>query len=101
MSTLQRAKKGQWQPFGDRILLKPVLPEVQEKKTVSGIILPAETKGKKRGENIAEVIRVSDQVKGLVPGDTVVYSTFNADRLTIDSVEHVLVPSENIVAVKK
>lgn len=92
------------QPVGDRVLVKPL--EEGDEKSPSGIIIPDTARKEKpeRGEVIAvgpgkrgddnEIIPVSVKV-----GDTVVFSKYGYDEVTIDDAEYYIISESNILAV--
>jgi chaperonin GroES len=92
------------QPVGDRILVRPL--EEGDEKSPSGIIIPDTARKEKpeRGEVVAvgpgkrgddnEIIPVSVKV-----GDTVVFSKYGYDEVTIDDSEYYIVSESNILAV--
>lgn len=94
------------QPLGDRILVKP--EEVQDEKSPMGIIIPDTARKEKpeRGVVIAvgegkrgddnEIIPVSVKV-----GDTVMFSKYGYDEVTIDDIEYYIVGESNILAIIK
>lgn len=59
-------------PLGHRVIAKQV---EQEAKTASGFYLPEEAKDK---PEIAEIVEVGPDVKGLKKGDKVVYKTYSS-----------------------
>ena len=94
------------QPIGDRILVKP--EDAGDEKSPSGIIIPDSAKKEKpeQGKVVAvgpgkrgddnEVIPVSVKV-----GDTVIFSKYGYDEVTIDDEEYYIVSESNILAVIK
>ena len=90
-------------PLGDRILIKPI--SMDEKRTVSGIIIP-DTVDKEKPEQ-GRVIAVGegryDDGK-LIPvrvkkGDKVVFSKYGFDEIKIDGEEYYILEEKNILAV--
>ena len=91
-------------PLGDRVLVKPL--EADDERSPSGIIIPDTARKEKpeRGEVIAvgpgkrgddnEVIPVSVKV-----GDTVVFSKYGYDEVSVDDEEYYIVSESNILAV--
>ncbi len=93
-------------PLGDRVLVKP--EEIEDEKSPSGIIIPdtAQKEKPERGEVVAvgpgkktdkgELIPISVKV-----GDTVVFSKYGYDEVTINDEEYYMVQESNILAVVK
>ena len=106
MKKEQKTKSERIMPIGDRVLVKPELSE--DEKTPSGIIIPdtASKEKPERGEVVAvgpgkrsedgELIPVSVKV-----GDTVVFSKYGYDEITIDDEEYYMIAESNILAVVK
>ncbi len=102
-TTTKASKKSRIQPLGDRVLVS--LPP-REEKTQSGIIIPetAEREKPEQGKVIAvgsgrvtdsgETVPVSVKV-----GDTVVFSKYGYDEITVDGETYYILREENILAV--
>jgi chaperonin GroES len=94
-------------PLGDRVLVRPGLPD-EAKKTKSGIIIP-ETVNKERPEQ-GKIIAVgegktTDEGK-LIPmkvkvGDRILFSKYGPDEIKIEEVEYYILREEAILAVVK
>jgi chaperonin GroES len=92
------------QPLGDRVLVKPI--SEAEEKSPFGIIIPESARKEKpetgtvvavgegkrtdRGETIAMRVKT---------GDTIVFSKYGFDEVTIDEVEYYIVGESNILAI--
>jgi chaperonin GroES len=94
-------------PLGSRVLIKPFTKEELEKKNDFGIILPDSNKKEKseQGKVIAvgpgewhdgKIISISVSV-----GDTVAFSKYGYDDVTVDGEEYYLIKEENILAILK
>jgi len=92
-------------PLGDRVLIKT---RDKEAKTHSGIIIP-ETVDKEKPE-IGKVVAVGEgkmtENGDLIPmkvkvGDTVLFSKYGPDDVTIDDEDYLIVSESNILAVIK
>ncbi len=95
-------------PLADRVLIKIIDEKAGEQKNKFGIIIP-ETAGKEKTEQ-GEVIAIGggkkDEQGKIVPftvkiGDTVIFSKYIYDEVTIDSIDYVVVKEENILAIVK
>lgn len=103
------ANKTGVQPLGDRVLIKPLLPEELEGKTTSfGIIIP-ETVNKEKPEQ-GTVVAVGPGKTGddneLIPpsvkvGDKVMFSKYGYDEVKVGGAEYYIVSESNILAVLK
>lgn len=84
------------QPLGENVLIEPAKSDA---KTASGIVLP-DTSEEKPQEG--KVIAVGDDKKIKVkPGQKVIYSKYSGNEIKIGDKEHLLVKSEDILAVVK
>lgn len=93
-------------PLGDRALIKMLDESDQEKKSASGIIIPATAKEEKpdRGKVVAVGKgKVDDNGKvrplQVKEGDKVIFQW--GDKLSIDNEEYYLVSESNILAIIK
>ncbi len=95
------------EPLGDRVLVKPFIEDVFEKRTDSGIIIP-ETVDKEKPEQ-GEVMAVGegryDDGK-LIPvkvkvGQKVIFSKYGYDEVKVKDEELYILKEENILAVIK
>jgi len=84
-------------PIGDRVAVKAV--EAKDEASASGIILPDDVKQDK--SNIGEVIAVGDKVTVTSTGDTVLYSEYGYDTVTVDGEEMRIVKEEKLLAIIK
>ena len=84
-------------PIGDRVAVKAV--EAKDEASASGIILPDDVKQEK--SNIGEVIAVGDKIKVVSVGDTVLYSEYGYDTVTIDDEEIRVIKEEKLLAIIK
>lgn len=93
-------------PLGDRVLVSPETET--HAKTASGIYIP-DTAKKEKPER-GEVIAVGPGKRGddneLIPvavkvGDTVVFSKYGYDEVTVEDEEYYLISESNILAVIK
>lgn len=88
-------------PLGDRVVVKPIEPEV---KTKSGIVLPETAQDK---SNQAKVIAVGpgfyQDGKLVAPevkvGDVVVYSEYAGQKVKVDGEEHQIIRLDDILVV--
>ncbi len=93
-------------PLGDKVLVKPAIQE--DTKSPMGIIIPDSAKKEKPEQG--EVIAVgegkrNDKGELIKPrvkvGDTVMFSKYGFDEVTVDDVEYYIVGESNILAVIK
>lgn len=81
-------------PLGDRVLVKLV---EEHERTQGGIYIPDTAKDKPQ---TGEVTAVGDGEKVTVKvGDRVMFAKFAGTEVKIDSVEHLLLPMEDVLAV--
>jgi chaperonin GroES len=99
-------KKGSIMPVGDRVLVKP--ESEADEKTASGIIIPDTARKEKpeRGEVVAVGEGKRNDKGDVFPmrvkvGDTVVFSKYGYDEVTIDDEEYYIVQESNILAIIK
>lgn len=100
-------KKTDIQPLGNRVLIRPFTKEEMTKKNSFGIILP-DTGSKEKMEQ-GTVLAVGPgifQGGKFVPvavkkGDTVAFSKYGFDDITVDGEELYLIKEENILAILK
>lgn len=94
------------QPLGDRVLIKPLSSGEKSGKTKGGIIIP-ETVDKERPEQGLVVAvgagRMTDDGK-LIPlkvkkGQTIIFSKYGPDEITIDDENYLIVSESNILAI--
>jgi len=83
-------------PLGDNVLVKV---KKQEKKTKSGLVLPDTADDEK--PQIGEVVAVGDdseKVKVKV-GQNIIFAKYTGTEIKLDSVEYLILKSEDILAV--
>lgn len=106
MKKQQKNGKVGIQPLGDRVLVKP--EEEQDEKSPSGIIIPDTARKEKPERGV--VIAVGPGKRGddneLIPvgvkvGDTVVFSKYGFDEVSIDDEDYYIINESNILAVIK
>ncbi|MAZ40768.1 co-chaperone GroES [bacterium] len=93
-------------PLGDRVVVAPIDPADNAKKTKGGIIIP-ETVNKERPEK-GKVVSIGpgkyDDNGNLIPvsvkkGQTVLFSKYGPDEVKIDGKEYFILNESNILAV--
>ena len=94
-----------FQPLGDRIIIKPLEPET---KTKGGIVLPDTVKEKPQEGKVIAVGKGKILENGTVQkpevkeGDTVLYGKYSGTEITAkDGVEYLIVREEDILAIVK
>jgi len=80
------------QPLADWVVAQQ---EEAVTKTVSGLYLPDKAAEKPK---IAKVLKVGKNVKGVKPGERIVYKSYSTTELKIDGTEYILVKEEDILA---
>jgi chaperonin GroES len=95
-------------PLADRVLIKQADEKDQNEKNKFGIIIPDTVNKEKseQGEVVALGTGKKDENGKDVPfnvkvGDTVIFSKYGYDEVTIDGQEYVMVKEENILAIIK
>ncbi|MBI4121187.1 MAG: co-chaperone GroES [Parcubacteria group bacterium] len=92
-------------PLGDKVLIKAV---VDEKQTDSGIIIPDTAKEER--PQIGRVVAVGEGKRSdtgeLMPmtvkkGNTVLFSKYGPDEITVDGEEFLITSESNILAIIK
>ncbi|MGB3750781.1 MAG: co-chaperone GroES [Arcobacteraceae bacterium] len=82
-----------FQPLGDRVLLK--VQEV-ETKTASGIYIPENASQEK--PTTAQVVAIGSEVKGVIVGDTVIYTKFaQSAEVKIDGVDYLVMETSEVL----
>lgn len=104
--TNKNSKVSAVRPLGSRVLVEPFEEDQLSRQNEAGIIIPetAEQDAPQQGKVIAvgegrktdEGERISMDVK---KGDTVIYSKFGYDTVTIDDTEYYLLKEDNILAI--
>jgi chaperonin GroES len=91
-------------PLGDRVLVKR---SEAEEKTAGGIVLPDTAKEKPK-QGIVEAVgsgRTLDSGERVAPavkkGDTVLFTSYAGNEVTVDGQEYLLMREEDILAVVK
>lgn len=85
-----------FKPLGDRVLVQ--VPE-EKTKTDSGIFLP-ETSSKEAPTQ-AKVVAVSECIKNIQIGDTVVFGKYIGTQLNIDNIEYLVLEDKDIMGILK
>jgi chaperonin GroES len=91
-----------YKPLGDRLLVKP---KESEEKTKSGIVLPDSAKEKPQEGLVISVGEGGRDDKGIrIPmdvkvGDTVLYSKYAGTEVKIDSIEHLIIRENDVLAI--
>ena len=104
VKTRQTAKHSLGQPYGDRVLVKPMRPE---ETTSFGLIIPDTAKEKPEQGVVVAVGpgRKNDDGKtmplSVKAGDRIMFSKYGYDEITIDEEEFYMVAENNILAVVK
>jgi len=89
-------------PLGDRVLVKPLVPETT---TLSGIIIPDSSKEKpEQGTVVAVGPGKKNEAGHVVPlgvqvGDKVMFSKYGFDEIKVNGVEYYMINESNILAV--
>ncbi len=83
------------QPLSNRVLIKTIKTAT---KTETGLLLPDDPSATHRPQT-GEVVAFGSEVKELTMGDTVLYSLYGHEAVTVDDVDHVLVTADNILAI--
>src|SRR5260221_12185799 len=86
---------GKLQPLADWVVAEQ---EEAVTKTASGLYLPDKAAEKPK---VAKVLKVGTKVKGVKPGDRIVYKSYSTTEIKLDSTEYVLVKEEDILATVK
>lgn len=99
--------KSKINPIGDRVVIKPLLPEEAGTMTASGIIIP-DTVGKEKPERGTVIAVGPGKYEGgkLIPirvkvQDVVVFSKYGYDEVKVDGVEYLIIREDSILAVIK
>ena len=92
------------QPLGDRVLVKPL--GADDMRSPSGIIIPDTAKQEKPERGVVVAVgdgRRLDTGEFIAPrvsvGDTVVFSKYGFDEITVGDVEYVIVSEGSILAI--
>ena len=97
-------------PLGDRVLVKPILVEVEEEKTSFGLIIPTTVSDKEQSERPEQgiVVAVGPGNRGkngemtqvqVKAGDKIMFAaSYSAKKIKINGVEHILISEEDILA---
>ncbi len=82
------------QPLGDRVLIKPV---EAEEKTSGGLYIPQNAQEKTQ---MGTVVAVGDDKEiSVKKGQKVFYDKYAGTTVTIDSVDHLIVRNDDLIAV--
>ncbi|MBD3797886.1 MAG: co-chaperone GroES [Campylobacterales bacterium] len=82
-----------FKPLGERILVKSV---EESNTTASGIIIPDNAKEK---PNRAEVIALSDEVKTVEVGNTVVYGKYSGTSIALEGQDYIVLELADVLGV--
>ncbi|MEI6386226.1 MAG: co-chaperone GroES [Spirochaetota bacterium] len=82
-------------PLGDRVLVKI---QMSEAKTAGGIIIP-QTAQEKMQEGVVIAVGTDADVIKVKEGDKVMYDKYAGTQVKIDTVEHLIVKMQDILAV--
>ena len=91
-----------YKPLGDRLLVKP---KESEENTKSGIVLPDSAIEKPQEGLVISVGEGGRDDKGIrIPmdvkvGDTVLYSKYAGTEVKIDSIEHLIIRENDVLAI--
>ena len=92
---LFRRKSMNFQPLGNRILVE----RMEEASTTStGIIIPDNAKEK---PSQGKVVAVSDDVKNVANGDTVVFGKYSGNELTLDGSKYIVIDVDDVFGIVK
>ncbi|HBD93574.1 MAG: co-chaperone GroES [Spirochaetes bacterium GWF1_31_7] len=80
-------------PIGDRVLIKV---KDSETKTSGGLVIPQTSQEKTQEGTIVSVGEVDNKVKA---GDVVMYDKYAGTQLKIDGKDHLIIKTEEILAV--
>jgi len=83
-----------FKPLGSRVLVQ--IPE-EKTKTDSGIFLPETST--KEAPTQAKVVAISEWIKNLSVGDTVVYAKYAGTELNIDGIDYLVIEDKDIMGV--
>ncbi|MEX0672656.1 MAG: co-chaperone GroES [Candidatus Paceibacterota bacterium] len=94
------------QPLGDRVLVEPVEEDQLSEKNTAGIIIPetADQEKPQQGKVIAVGVGRRDENGERMPmdvkkGDTVIFSKFGYDTVTVEGDEYFILKEDNILAI--
>jgi len=94
------------QPLGARVLVEPFEEDQLKSGNTAGIIMPdtAEQEKPQQGMVVAVGEGVRDENGAIIPmqvqeGDTVIFSKFGYDTVTISDSEYYILKEENILAI--
>jgi len=85
-----------FQPLGNRVLVQ--IPK-EKKQTDSGIFLPDSST--KEAPIKATVVAISDEIKNVNIGQTVVYAKYSGTDLNIDGVDYLVLEDKDIMGILK
>lgn len=101
-----KTKKIQIQPLGDRILVKP--ESADDERSSGGIIIPDSARKEKPERGVVLAVGAGKRTErgDVLPlsvkvGDTVVFSKYGYDEVTIDEEEYYVISESNVLAVVK
>ena len=85
-------------PLGDRVLVEPL--RVDE-KSPSGIIIPDTAAKEKPKQGTVIAVGELEEVTNVKVGDTVLFSDYGFDEVTVDGEDYYIIQSKNLLAVTK
>ena len=84
-----------FQPLGNRILVE----RMEEASTTStGIIIPDNAKEK---PSQGKVVAISDEVKNIANGDTVVFGKYSGNELSLDGTKYIVIDVDDVFGIIK
>ncbi len=83
------------QPLADYIV---AAHQETDSKTASGLLL---TEAAAEKPQIAKVMAVGKEVKGVKVGDRIIYKSYSTTEVTVDKTEYILVKEEDVLATVK
>ncbi|MGM5482925.1 MAG: co-chaperone GroES [Nanobdellota archaeon] len=85
-------------PLGERVLIKPVKEE-QEEKTKGGIFIPESAKENNKKAEVVAVGKKSDGKELPVEkGDTVLYGGYSSDEFEVEGEKYIILDFKDILA---
>lgn len=86
-----------FRPLGERVLVKRV---EEEKKTKSGIIIPDSAQEKPLEAKVEAISKKVEKDGEVSVGDTVVFSKYSGNEITLDGNEFLVLEIKDILGVK-
>ena len=78
-------KPARIKPLANRILM---VRELEKSTTESGLFIP---KGTTEREDVADVLRIGEDVKGIQIGDRVLYKPYSTSEISLDGEEYLII----------